>query len=86
MEGIIRVASDVYVYVGGKRRTKFDLVTTNRNSAVIDNDVRYRKAFLGGIRKISKKPVGHIFGSHHNFDHTSDNVYYHKRGAVSFES
>ena len=38
------------------------------------------------MRKISKKPAGHIFNSHHNFDHTSDNAYYHKRGAISFGS
>ncbi|MFP6868452.1 MAG: MBL fold metallo-hydrolase [Nitrospinota bacterium] len=64
--------------------TNFGLILTRNKPIVIDNDIRARKEFVSGMRRITRKAPGFLLNTHHNFDHTSDNAYYHKQGAVSF--
>ncbi len=83
-EGMVKVTKGVYAYIGGGGRTNFGLVLTKDKPVVIDNDIRVRKPFLTGMRRVTKKSAGLVLNTHHNFDHTSDNGYYAARGAVSF--
>jgi len=64
--------------------TNFGLILTQNRPIIIDNDIRSRKEFVSGMRQITRKKPGLLLNTHHNFDHTSDNAYYHKQGAVSF--
>ncbi len=64
--------------------TNFGLILTQGKPIVIDNDIRVRKAFASGMRRITRKAPGLILNTHHNFDHASDNAYFHGQGAVSF--
>lgn len=83
VEGFLEVAEGVHAFIGGGGATNFGLVLTEEKPVVIDNDIRARKAFVAGMRKITRKSPGLALNTHHNFDHTSDNGYYHGRGAVS---
>lgn len=83
-KGFVKAAKGVYVYVGGNGATNFGLILTNDKPVIVDNDIRVRREFLAGVRKLARKPVGLVLNTHHNFDHTSDNGYYHEKGAVSF--
>ncbi len=69
---------------GGGGDTNFGLILTKEKPVIVDNDIRVRKEFLSGMRRITRKATGLILHTHHNFDHTSDNAYYHKQGAISF--
>ena len=81
--GFVEVAEGVHAFIGGGGATNFGLVLTGEKPVLIDNDIRARKDFLDGMRKITRKSPGLALNTHHNFDHTSDNGYYHGRGAVS---
>ncbi len=83
-EGFVEVTKGIHTFVGGGGRTNFTLVLTKDKPVVIDNDIRARKRFLAGARRITRKSPGLLLNTHHNFDHTSDNGYYHAKGAVSF--
>ena len=82
--GFVKVTDGVHVFVGGNGTTNFGLILTNDKPVVVDNDIRVRKDFVKGMKRITKKEAGLLLNTHHNFDHTSDNAYYTKRGAVSF--
>jgi cyclase len=64
--------------------TNFGLILTGDKPVVIDNDIRARKEFTSGMQRITRKTPGLMLITHHNFDHASDNAYYHKQGVVSF--
>ncbi len=64
--------------------TNFGLILTKEKPIVIDNDIRVRKEFFAGMRRITRKAPGLLLNTHHNFDHASDNAHFHKLGAVSF--
>ncbi len=64
--------------------TNFGLILTGARPIVIDNDIRVRKEFVSGMRRITRKKPGLVLNTHHNFDHASDNAHYHRQGAVSF--
>ncbi|MEK6709364.1 MAG: MBL fold metallo-hydrolase [Nitrospinota bacterium] len=83
-KGMVQAAKGVYVHVGGNGLTNFGVILTQEKPVIIDNDIRVRKEFLAGLRRLARKPAGLVLNTHHNFDHTSDNGYYHGRGAVSF--
>ncbi len=83
-QGMVNVTKGIYAHIGGGGTTNFGLILTNDKPVIIDNDIRVRKLFLAGARRITKKDAGLVLNTHHNFDHTSDNGYYAKRGAVSF--
>jgi cyclase len=83
-EGMVKVTNGVYAYIGGGGWTNFGLITTSGRPVVIDNDIRVRKPFLAGMRRITRQDAGLVLNTHHNFDHTADNAYYTNRGAVSF--
>ena len=82
--GFVKIQDGIHVYVGGSGSTNFGLILTKEKPVVIDNDIRCRKEFTTGMKKITKKQPGILFNTHHNFDHTSDNGYYHKMGVMSF--
>jgi len=82
--GMVKVTDGVYAYIGGNGQTNFGLITTNDKPVIIDNDIRVRKPFTAGMRRITRKEAGLVLNTHHNFDHTADNAYYTKRGAISF--
>ena len=82
--GMVKVTKGIYAHIGGNGTTDFGLILTNDKPVVIDNDIRVRKQFLAGMKKITKKDAGLLLNTHHNFDHTSDNGYYMGKGAVSF--
>jgi len=69
---------------GGGGDTNFGVILTKDKPVIIDNDIRIRKEFIAGLRKITRKAPGLMLHTHHNFDHTSDNAYFHKQGVVSF--
>ncbi|MDA0999754.1 MAG: MBL fold metallo-hydrolase [bacterium] len=83
-QGFLKVTDGIHAYIGGNGGTNFGLVLTNDKPVIIDNDIRARKPFLAGMRRITRKNIGLVLNTHHNFDHTSDNAYYHGRGAISF--
>ena len=64
--------------------TNFGVILTKDKPIIIDNDIRVRKEFATGFRRITRKSPGLMLHTHHNFDHTSDNAHFHKQGAVSF--
>ncbi|MDP7166748.1 MAG: MBL fold metallo-hydrolase [Nitrospinota bacterium] len=80
------IAKGVYVYIGGSGLTNFGLVLTKDKPVVIDSDMRVRKRFIKGMRRVTRKNAGLVFNTHHNFDHTSDNRYHALRGAVTIGS
>jgi glyoxylase-like metal-dependent hydrolase (beta-lactamase superfamily II) len=77
------IAKGIHVYIGGGGLTNFGLVLTNEGPVVIDSDMRVRSHFLARMRRVTRKPAGLVLNTHHNFDHTSDNGYHARRGAVS---
>lgn len=83
-KGFVEVTKGVHVYIGGNGTANFGLVLTNDKPVVIDNDIRVRKDYVAGMRRITRKAPGLVLNTHHNFDHTSDNGFYHKQGAISF--
>lgn len=83
-KGFVKAAPGIHVYIGGQGTTNFGVVLTGDRPVVIDNDIRVRKPFLAGARALTRKAVGLVLNTHHNFDHASDNGYYHARGALSF--
>jgi cyclase len=83
-QGFVQVVKGVYAYIGGNGSTNFGLVLTKDKPVIVDNDIRVRRPFLAGMRALTRKTPGIVLNTHHNFDHTSDNGYYHERGAVSF--
>ena len=83
-QGFVQVTENVHVFIGGGGATNFGLVLTDEKPVIIDNDIRIRKSFISGMKEITRKSPGLVLNTHHNFDHTSDNGYYHKRGAISF--
>ncbi len=68
---------------GGGGDTNFGLILTGEKPIVIDNDIRARKEFASGMRRITRKAPGLLLNTHHNFDHASDNAHFHRLGAVS---
>ena len=64
--------------------TNFALILTKDKPIIIDNDIRARKEFMSGMRRITRKSPGLMLNTHHNFDHASDNAYYHRQGTVTF--
>lgn len=82
-QGFVEIAEGVHIFIGGGGGTNFGLVLTDEKPVIVDNDIRIRKAFVSGMKEIIRKSPGLVLNTHHNFDHTSDNGYYHKRGAVS---
>ncbi len=84
MQGFVKVSNGIYVFIGGGGTTNFGLVLTKDKPVVIDNDIRVREDFLKGMHHITRKEAGLVLNTHHNFDHTSDNGYYTRRGAVTF--
>ncbi|MBI3127852.1 MAG: MBL fold metallo-hydrolase [Candidatus Tectomicrobia bacterium] len=83
-QGFVQVVKGVYAYIGGNGATNFGLALTKDRPVIIDNDIRVRKPFLAGMRSLTRKMPGLVLNTHHNFDHTSDNGFYHGHGAVSF--
>lgn len=83
-QGFVKVTDGIHAYIGGSGGTNFGVVLTDEKPVIIDNDIRARKFFLAGMRRITRKTPGMVLNTHHNFDHTSDNAYYHERGAISF--
>lgn len=81
--GFTEIAEGVHVFVGGDGATNFGLVLTDAKPVIVDNDIRIRKNFVAGMKEIVRKSPGLVLNTHHNFDHTSDNGYYHRRGAIS---
>ena len=84
IRGFVKVSNEIYVFIGGGGTTNFGLILTKDKPVVIDNDIRVREDFLKGMRRITRKGAGLVLNTHHNFDHTSDNGYYTRRGAVTF--
>lgn len=82
--GFVKLTDGIHVFIGGNGTTDFGLVLTDDKPVIIDNDIRVREDFLKGMRRLTQKDAGLVLNTHHNFDHTSDNGYYTKRGAVSF--
>lgn len=82
--GFVKVTNGIHVYIGGNGTTDFGLILTQEKPVIIDNDIRIRKDFLAGMRRITRKDAGLVLNTHHNFDHTSDNGYYTKLGAITF--
>ncbi len=64
--------------------TNFALILTKDKPIIIDTDIRARKEFMSGMRRITRKSPGLMLNTHHNFDHASDNAYYHRQGTVTF--
>lgn len=83
-QGFVKVVDGVYVYIGGRGTTNFGLIITNEKPVIVDNDIRIGAEFRKGMRRITRKLAGIVLNTHHNFDHTSDNGYYTKHGAISF--
>jgi cyclase len=83
-KGFVQVGKGIHAYIGGNGATNFGVVLTDEKPVIIDNDIRVRKPFLAGMRALTRKPAGLVLNTHHNFDHASDNGYYHAQGAVSF--
>lgn len=84
IRGFVKASEGIYVFIGGGGTTNFGLILTKDKPVIIDNDIRIRKDFLAGMRRYTRKDAGLVLNTHHNFDHTSDNEYYTKHGAVSF--
>ncbi|MBT3821305.1 MAG: hypothetical protein HOG04_07895, partial [Nitrospinaceae bacterium] len=56
--GMVKVTKGIYAHIGGNGTTDFGLILTNDKPVVIDNDIRVRKQFLAGMKKITKKDAG----------------------------
>lgn len=67
VEGFVEVAEGVHAFIGGGGATNFGLVLTKEKPVVIDNDIRARKAFVAGMRKITRKSPGLTLNTHHIF-------------------
>ncbi|MFQ5894960.1 MAG: MBL fold metallo-hydrolase [Nitrospinota bacterium] len=81
-QGFQEVADGIHVFIGGEGRTNFGFVLTKEGAIVIDNDIRARKPFVEGMRRITRAKVRLVLNTHHNFDHTSDNEFYAAQGAA----
>ncbi len=81
--GFRQISPGVYIYVGGGGLTNFGLVLTDGKPVIIDGDMRVRAHFLKKMRGVTRKTAGLVLNTHHNFDHTSDNGYHARLGAVT---
>ena len=63
--------------------TNFGLVLTDDKPVVIDGDMRGTHTLFKKYAGATRKNAGLVLNTHHNFDHTSDNDYHARRGAVS---
>mgnify|MGYP000409822139 FL=1 len=77
------ISPGVHIYIGGGGQTNFGLILTGDKPVIIDSDMRVRKHFLKYMRGVTRKNAGLVLNTHHNFDHTSDNGYHVRRGAVT---
>ncbi|HET6421672.1 MAG TPA: MBL fold metallo-hydrolase, partial [Geobacteraceae bacterium] len=90
-EGLMKIAENVYSYVGVKNAgpansfaANAGIVVGKDGIAVIDTLISAKEAqrFIRDIRKISDKPIRYVVDTHHHLDHTFGNEEFSKLGAV----
>ncbi|MBI5444840.1 MAG: MBL fold metallo-hydrolase [Deltaproteobacteria bacterium] len=90
-EGLIKIAENVYSYVGVKDGSAANSFAANAGIVVgkdavlvVDTLISARSAerFLADIRKVTDKPIRYVVNTHTHLDHAFGNCVFTKLGAV----
>jgi len=91
LEGLTKIADNVYSYVGEKDASPAHSFAANAGIVigwdgilVVDTLISAKEAqrFLADIRKISDKPIKYVVNTHAHLDHTFGNGVFAKQGAI----
>jgi cyclase len=90
-EGLTKIASNIYAYVGTKKASPLNSFGANAGIiigrdgiVVVDTLVSAKEAdrFIKDIRNVSDKPIKYAINTHSHLDHTFGNSEFAKLGAV----
>ncbi len=81
---VVRVAPNVYAFIGARGGANSGFVITERGVVVIDTQGPRELALLlkEKIRKITEKPILHVINTHYHGDHTFGNQFFAGTGEI----
>ncbi|MBI2361308.1 MAG: MBL fold metallo-hydrolase [Deltaproteobacteria bacterium] len=84
---ICQLEKSVFVIVGPEGTTNFGIVRGDDGCAlVIDSDIRRIDEIEAALSMTGCSKVSYLFNTHENFDHSSANHYFEKKGATVIAS